>query len=431
MAFDQTAAQAILKETFTDKAIQKLINDENVNFLWRRLAKKQRNMINASKGVHNPFGKSFSIPIHTDENETISNSLTTAETKAATSGQGGEQVFKTFEVSPVVLYAAAGVSGVTASTADGRDDGSFIDAMKTEYEGAVRGMGRHMGVGAHRAGYAEVGQIAAGSTVTTTTIDIRAGDRANIRIGMDLRANGTSLTTVVRSGTFRVTQTALLSSGNVRLTLSGDPSAVSWAAGDFLFNANIVSTANPKIRTTHLGLAAYNPVTAPAGGTTIHGVDISTNYRLSGLRNVATDFTDPLEAVNSLLLDMVTEGQKPNLLIANQEVWKTLFDLIPQSSLFKGDQGQGITGFETVKFFAPGVGAIELALDPQAEPGEVRAVDERRVFWAYNKELVHVIDEDGLFFRKLTGDNFGCALRSIAALCCDNPLGLGVTSAVA
>jgi hypothetical protein len=420
MAFNQANGAAVLKTTFTDKAVQSLVA-ESTNFaLWQILQKKQKGLSSA----RNKWGKAFVIPQLLFENRTRSTSLATAETKSATSGEGGERTYGKFEIEPIVMYSAATVSGVAAETADGRDEAAFIDAMKTELEGAMRGMADGFARDVYGAGYGELGQIKAGSTVTSTTIVVPTGDLHKYQKGDDLVA-GSTLADGLRSATSRrITGVA----GDGTLTLSGSPAALSWAAGDYLFNANVttLSTSSARAKTSFSGLAAYNPVTAPTSGYTVHGLDLSTDWRLGGVRVNAADHTTTLDAVSQLVLDLKNQGSKTSHLLCNPVDWQKVMVQLPDQNIFKSEQGKGNIGYESVRVMIPGGGTCELVSDTQADIGQIRAINDKHLYWVYNRELIHIIDNDGLTFRKVSGDNFTVGIRSIMGLACDKSNTLGV-----
>lgn len=419
MGFNATTGAAILKETYTPRAVEKLTAAAAKFSLWALLDKKERKLV---KGA---FGKQFVIPMHVNDTEAVGASIATAETKSGTTSQGGEVEYKAFAVTPNKFYGSAKVDGADALMADGNDDGSFIDAMKTEMDSVMRSMARRFAIAAHGAGYGEVGKIKAGSSVTTTTIVVRKADRRKFRKGMDLVA-GLTLTGALRSATSRRI-TNIASDGT--LTLSGDPSALSWTAGDWLFAADTVDTVNnPKNRTTFTGLAAYNPVTAPTSPTTLHGVDIGSDWRLGGMRTSMNDgYADILEGLQALLIEMDAEGEQPTHAVCNTEIWTKIVALLPDQTVYKTGVGEGNVGFDTVKLRGPS-GVVELVSDPTCDYGEVRVFNTAHLFWAYSgPALIHIIDEDGNTFRKVASqDAFTVQLRSLIALCCDKPNSLGV-----
>lgn len=415
--FNQTTGAAILKETYTPRRVEKLTAEANRFSLWALLDKREHKLV---KGA---FGKQFIIPLHVNDSESVGVSISTAETKSATTGEGGEVEYKAFTVTPVKYYGSAKVDGSDATMADGNDMGSFLDATKAEMDSVMRTMSRRFAIFAHGAGYGELGKIKAGSSVTSTTIVVRKGDRRKFRKGMSIRVSGTSLTTVVRSGTGRITNIA--SDGT--LTLTGvDPSASSWAAGDFIFHES-VSTANPKVRTTITGLAAYNPETEPSSPTTLHGLDIGSDWRLGGMRVNAADYSDVLEGLKALMVEMDAEGEVPTHAICNTEDWVKVVALLPDQTVYKTSVGEGSVGFDTVKVRCPS-GTVELVSDPTAEVGAIRCFNKQHLFWAYNGDaIINIINEDGNTWRKVAGeDAFSVQLRAILALCCDKPNSLGV-----
>lgn len=420
MAADVTAATAVLKTVFTPKMIEKLVLDESKWPLWSILEKRKADAV---KGA---FGLKFVIPMHLNDTQAVGSDLSANETKAATSGQGGEIEYKAFEVTPTVYYGAAKVSGISMSYADGNDKGSFVDQLAEEMKGAMRSMANRFAIYAYGAGYGTLGKIS--GAPTSTTVKVRRGDRRKFRKGMDLVAGLTEAGAVRSATSIRVTKIA--SDGT--LTLSADPTALSWADGDFLFAKSDHDLTGAGIRKVITGLGAYNPTTEPATTTTLHGVDISTDWRLSGMRIASGTGADILEDVKLLAVELDAEGEAPTHAVANTEVWNKIVALLPDETVFKTTVGDGTIGYETVKIRCPS-GVVELLSDPSADPTELRMFNIKYLFWAYNGDaFINTIDEDGNMIRKVSGeDAFGVAFRAIIALCCDKPNSLGVLTGIA
>ncbi len=417
--FNQTTGAAILKTTFTPRAVQALTAEASKFSLWALLDKKEMKLV---KGA---FGSTFTIPIQLDDTEAVGTTLAAARAKSTTTGIGGEVTYRAFAVSPIKFYGSAVVDGADATMADGDDGGSFLDATKKEMTSVMKTMSRHFAVYSHGSGYSEVGKIKAGSSVTSTTIVVRRGDRRKLRIGMDLVAGATLAGTLISNTPLRIT--GLASDGTV--TLSASPSALSWVAGSYLFNANARSTS-ANTRTIFTGLAAYNPVVEPSSTTTIHGVDINANFRLSGMRVKMSDLatgSTVLDGLKALMVEMDAEGEPPTHAICNTEEWQKVVALLPDQTVYKTATGEGTVGFDTVKVRGPG-GVVELICDPTAEPDEIRVINKAHLFWAYNGDaLINIINEDGNTWRQIAGaDQFEVQMRSILALCCDKPNSLGV-----
>jgi hypothetical protein len=420
--FDPTAAAAVLKTTFTPKRINSMTPESGQYPLWKLLSKKQKDAV---KGA---FGLKFIIPIKTNTSQAVSTSATDAETTAAaastTAGSAAE--YKAFEVQARVYYGAYAVDGVTSLTADGRDQGSFVDALAESAKDIMESMMVRYAIYAHGAGYAEMGKVKTGSSVSATQFTIRRGDRRKIRKGMKLFFSAT------QTGTLRTNTPALVTkvTSTGLTTVSGvDISAAGVAADDFIFAADARSTS-ANTPTVITGLAAYNPVTEPSTTTILHGLDISTDWRLSGMRVAYADYGNILEAIYALAMELADEGSPPTHALANTEVWNQVVDLLPDQSVYKSGVGEGSVGFDTVKVRTP-AGTVELVNDTTCVDGEIRMFSSEHLFWAYaGPSVIHPMNQDGLEVRKLTGDTWGGGLRSVVALCCDKPNSLGILTGI-
>ncbi len=409
MGIDATAVAAVIKDVFTPRMIQSLITENSEWALWNILDKRSQKLGGA-------FGNHFIIPFQSNDNQAVGASISAAETKSATSGQGGEVEYKGFQVLPKVYYGSAQVNGVTSLEVDGRDQGSFIDALAEDMKSNMRTMGKRFAIYSHGDGTAILGNIS--GSPTSTTVKVRVGDKRKFSRGMDLVGIDPVALTVRSATSRRITKIA--SDGT--LTLSGSPTALGWLDGDALA---CVDDFNSVIT----GLGSYNPIVEPTTTTTLHGVDISTDYKLSGMRVKLANYADGLQALKGLAMDMGAEGAFPTDAIANPVVWDALSSLLPDQTPFKTGLGEGSVGFETIRVRTPS-GTFNLLSDPSADPTVIRCINSKYLFWAYaGPSIIHPINNDGNVLRKIAGqDAFGTQLRAVVALCCDKTNSLGVVT---
>lgn len=404
---DSAAVTSVIKDTFTPRQIQSICTSHKEWALWNLLDKRAAKL----GGV---FGRQFIVPFKTNDSQAVGSSISAAETKAATSAQGGEVEFKGFAISPTIYYGASKVDGVVNLEVDGRDQGSFIDALTEDTESVLATMGKRYAIYAHGNGSAVVGIIS--GSPTSTTIKVRAGDKRKLARGMDLVGVDPATGTVRSATSRRITKMG--SDGTC--TLSGSPVALGWVDGDWV--APVDDYGN-----VITGLAKYNPVVEPTTTTLVHGLDISTDYKFSGMRASVSAYPDALEALIGLASECGQEGAFPTHAIANPVVWQSLRSLLPDQNSFKSGMGEGSVGYETIKVRTP-EGVFDLLSDPAADPTVVRTLNEKYLFWLYaGPSIIHPINEDGNLLRKISGqDAFGIQWRSIVALACDKPNSLGV-----
>lgn len=413
MGFDITAAEKVLKIHYA-RSLKSLLYDVDKYPLWNLLDKRSGQL------VKNAFGSAFYIPFELEETQAVSaGTPAAAETKAATSGQGGEPTYKGFSVTPKFLYSAGKVTGAAILQTNG-DTNAFIDALVATTNSALRTVKKRLAMHAHGSGKAELGVLTA-DPGTGTTFNVGRGTRRRIKVGMDVVFRATVAGADRAGGSRRVT--AVASNGDCTVSAAMDAAV---ASGDFVILAN-ESTASSATHDVIAGLDAWNPVVEPTSGDSFFGVDRSTDYRLAGIRLIASDFSNVRDGLIELAMEMDAEQCTPKLGVANPVNWAALAKLQEASRDYNDKNTDATMGFGSLTVHAP-CGPIKIVSDPTAPLGRIRILDPRHVFWTYaGPGLVHFIEEDGNLIRKVSGeDAFTVQVRSAANLVCDAPNAIGV-----
>lgn len=418
MALDITAATAALKVHYA-RTIKSLIPDHKKYPLYSLLAKKKGKLVSGA------FGASFVVPILSDEQQAISAaSPSAAETKAATSSQGGERVYKAFTVTPKFLYSAGKVTGAAIIQTEG-DTNAFIDAMAEQIDGAVQSLGGRIAMHLHGSGKGEIGKLTA-DPGTGTTITLARGAKRRLRVGMDVVFRAT-LTGADRAGGSRRI-TGVNSDGTATVSAAMDAAV---ASGDWviLVNESTASTATPDVLS---GLEGWNPETEPTAGDSFFGVDRSTNYRLAGQRLDAATFSNVRDGLIELAMEMDAEGANVKLGVANPVDWAKVAKLQEANRDYNNDFNKAFIGFQTCAIASPS-GTFPLVSDPSAPVGKIRLLDTDHVYLIHSgDDLVHLVQEDGNLIRKVAGeDAFTVLVRSCANMVVDKGSAVGLLYGVA
>ena len=413
MGLDITAADKVLKIHYA-RSLKSLLFDIDKYPLWNTLDKR------AGTLVKNAFGSAFYVPFRLEDNQSVSaGTPAAAETKAATSGEGGEPTYRAFSVTPKFLYSAGVVSGPAIVQTNG-DTNAFVDALVETTDSALRTVKSRLALHAHGSGFAELGVLTADPGVTTV-FSVGRGVKRRIKVGMDVVFAAT-LTGALRAGGSRRV-TAVASNGDITVSAAMDAAV---ASGDFVLLAN-EHTASSTTPTVISGLDAWNPVTEPAAAESFFGVDRSVDYRLGGIRLLASDFTNVREGLIELAMEMDAEQMTPKLGYANPLNWAALAKLQEGTRDIIDGNTDATMGFGTLTVHAP-CGPIKIMSDPTAPLGRIRILDPKHVYWAYaGPGLVHFVEEDGNMIRKVSGqDAFMVEVRSAANIVCDAPNAIGV-----
>lgn len=242
------------------------------------------------------FGSVFESALQYDDPEATGFSFAKAQAAAATAAGSSKKV--KFLVPPVTNYQFARVAGVMADRAPGGAQ-SFVNEMANEWKSAMRRAHLELAV------LFFSGQTGARSQIVTVSaspayVTVTPGTLTRYRVGMNLVASEQDGTGSLRSST-ALTVTGVDPDTN-KLTLSGSPSSLSWAAGDRLYiDGDFVADTATKPS----GLGGWVPAAAP--NDTWMGVSRTPGlWQLHGLRYNATGAATIKEA----LLRAVAKGSE-------------------------------------------------------------------------------------------------------------------------
>ena len=286
--FDQTAANAALKELYDGQVVENLVYQDNP--LWAMLPK------NTDFG-----GKYKPVPIQSGVSQGRSAVFANAQ------GNQSAGLISSFLLTRVADYSIATIDNQTMLAMKG-DKMAFLEGTKFVIDGAIRSLANSIAGAIFRTGTGSVGAV---STISTGVILLtNPADIVQFEVNMVLQANATDggtpraalgyVTKVDRSaGALTVSATGL---GGAAGTPTG------WTVADFLLVQGDVN-AKPK------GLAAWLPTVAPTAGDNFFGVDRSADTnRLAGIR-----YDGSSQSIEECVIDatalLAREGGRPDKMI--------------------------------------------------------------------------------------------------------------------
>ena len=268
-----TSFDAALKTLYTDQAVQNMVYKNNP---LMALVPKYEQFL----------GRNLQIPLIYGNPQGRSHSFARAQVRGLVTSSN----LKAFFLTRVNDYSIATIDNETLLSSKG-DAGAFLEAATLEINGAINSLTRSAAIAQYKSGYGEIGQIAAGSSVSGLTLTLSVPqDVTNFEVGMELdtfatltgatKGYGTSGNGLIITGVNR--SSGVLTFGfNVNDATNGIPTI---AAGDFLaVRGDHVAGATSLTKIA--GLEAWLPSTAPTTGDSFFGVDRSSDVtRLSGQR---------------------------------------------------------------------------------------------------------------------------------------------------
>lgn len=369
---------------------------------------------------------------------------------------------ESFLISATTVYNIATIAGLTIALSKGAGARSFLDATRAEIDAKYEGTANFIAAGLYGDGSYTSGQIgsvtvAAGKNVATVQLaDITSVVNFEKKFLWEFRATsgGTLITdaganggsgAIGSSASGQVVFTSIdRQSGQVVFSGTATTDFSNLAAGQYInvsgnsglgTAASTISTTNNKAQSIY-GLGAINPVTAPTPGTTLWGVDISTDTRLSGLRFDARN--KPVkEGILGALSTMWREGARPDKVFVNAESW---------SALLKGYEGQSVVfhnevpvgkaggrvyhvGFDGIKMAYPN-GFVEVYADPWCPGKTARILQMENICLESAGPAPQVTrGPDGLEFLRVPasqGDAFEVRFHAYCQMSCNAPGHLGV-----
>lgn len=407
MATTRQTANAILKIHYAQNEAQIILEDPKNKLypFFGMLSKKQGNFVKSA------FGASFFQPVKTNDGQAISYDYATAATQDASANN--DPTYLGFTVTGAPKYKLNSVDGLAIITSKGKEH-AFVDLGAEALKEAVRGLRWELAAMSFKTGTGSRFQILA---VDSTSITVSQPD-ALVRVWpkMELVAAAADGTGSLRSATARRVTAVNPESGVV--TLSGDPTALGWAVGDYVYRqGDFVASTVTALR----GPGAWIPIVAPGPSDDFFGVNRYSDWRLHGLRYDASrssNFKDAIIdacALGSSAGSVFTHGFANPLDFAKLE---KLIDGQKHISI-QGEYGIGFDGIRVMTAF----GATPILPDASVPLGACWMLNMETWSGLYAGDgFIHVADEDGnVILRRDGSDQYQVRARTFSQESCESP----------
>ena len=335
MALDMSSFNAALKQLYSDQVVQNLVYSDNP---FLAMVKKDEQF----------YGANFPQPLIYANPTGRSASFANAQANVTSSK------LKSFILTRVQDYAVATISNEVL-LASQSDKGAFIQAAKTEIDGALNAVSRSLASGLYRSG---TGSLASASAISSAVITLtNPDDVVGFEVGMICQMAATDGGTP-RTGTIQlvgVDRNAGTITASAAVT-SGISAAV---AGDFIL---VQGDSNAKVS----GLAAW----LPFGGVTstpFFGVDrTADSIRLGGVwQDGSAKPTE--EALIDGVVRIAREGGKPDMAFMSYGDFGKLEKALGAKIQYV-DLKQGDVGFRGIMLSSP-TGMIKVIPDLNCPTG--------------------------------------------------------------
>ncbi|OAS19249.1 phage major capsid protein [Paenibacillus oryzisoli] len=234
MAFDLTAASAVLKEDYLGPVREQLNND---NYVIQKLVEKKQEAT----------GKEFYVPLHIGRNNGVG-----YRSEGAALPSAGNQKYKQSTANVKYLYGQIEITGPTIK-AMRNDKGAFIRALDSEMKGLLRDLKDQRARALFGDGTGRLATFAVNTTVNTLTVN----QIKYFQVGMliDIVNNSNVVTVTGR-------QITAIDTTNKTITING--AALTTAATDYAVvtgDLNVEAMGLGGIMNPALTLQAINPAT--------------------------------------------------------------------------------------------------------------------------------------------------------------------------
>jgi len=321
--FDQTAADAMLKEMYDVPAMQDLAYSDRPFMA----------LVNKRGGEG---GNGVKIPL------TISTSQGFAPTLAQAQAVLAAQDMEAFTVTPVTLLSVARLAGITLEAAMSSKQ-AFAKSAKVVIDAAIKRLANGVSSGLFRDGAGTIATISTIGTVGTGIIQL-TNVEDSVQFERDQALQAVSGSTV-RATAYVIAVDRDLGRVTVANTLGGaaaNPSG--WTANDLLVTAG---TKDLQVK----GLAAW--LTTSSVATSFFGVDRSKDkVRLSGLY-VDGSALSVKDALITAISRLAREGGKPSHCFLNFESYVQLAQDLQSNVIYTDLEGPGKISFSGFRFQGP------------------------------------------------------------------------------
>lgn len=295
---NMTAANAVLKELYTDQVLQMMVYKDNPAM--------------ALMPKNTDFGGKYKpIPIIIGTSQGNSNTFANAQANQTAAN------LQSFLLTSTSDYAIAQIDNRTMLSAK-TDKMAFIQTAKVLVDGAIR-------AATNRAAFAifgdGTGTIGAISTISSGVITLsQAGSVTQFEVNQTLKAGTTSGGTQHAAKGYVIAVNRGAGTVTVSTTLGGTAATpTNWTNSDSL-------TTDGDLNAKMSGFQAWLPATAPTSGDSFYGVNRSTDVtRLGGIRYSGATTGETLEeTIISASALVAREGGRPNKLITNFATYAAL-----------------------------------------------------------------------------------------------------------
>jgi hypothetical protein len=395
-SFDMTAANAGLKELYTQDAVEALLYNK-APFL--ALVAKDTDF----------EGENLKVPIIIGDSQGTSAVFTTAQANQTAA------VMRAFLLTRTSYYSVATLDRQTM-LATRSNMGAFLRASKLVIDRSLHAAKRVLASSIYRSGTGSIGRVSGSLSSGVITL-ASPSDVVNFEYNQTLQANATDgggtpraalgyVVAVNRSaGTVTVSTT--------RGAAGANPSG--WGDGDYLL---IEGNNNAMIS----GLAAWIPTTAPSTSDSFFGVNRSTDpTRLAGQRYDASAMSIE-EGLTNALMELGREGGAPDYCFTNFSTYAALQNSLGSKVVYTKLEGPARVVFEGIKFTGPnGTVTVVPDLNCPANRAYLLQLDT----WKLGSLLAapHIVDDlgDGTWLRVANADAGEVRIAQYANLCCHAP----------
>lgn len=399
ITMDQTAFAAALKQLYKEPSINNLVYKNNVALA---LLKKGEDF----------YGEVEKYPVLYSNPQGASSSFSSALANKQASA------LQAFLLQRVSDYATANIAGETIE-ASRNNAGAFMSALKTEMDGAFQIFGIRNGAALFRSGTGSIGQISAGSNVTTATITLaNPADAVNFFVGQTLQAAATDggaplAGTVILTGVNR---------SNGQLTASGN-----WDVGIPTIAVNYFLLTNGDSNAKMSGFSSWIPMSPTVSATPFFGVNRSVDKNfLAGVYVNAVG--SPIEEG---LIDGATQvavnGGAPDIIIMNPLRYADLVKSLGSKVMYTNvESPDGFFSFTGLEMHGPS-GSIKVVSDRNCQTDRAFVMTWDTWEMRSLNKMPHILGLDGLdFLRQGTSDGYEIRVGGYFQLKCKAPGSNGV-----
>jgi hypothetical protein len=355
------------------------------------------------------FGESYAYQLTTSN---VQNVGTDAQAFAGTGSVKGVR----FTVEPRIKYGGVLIDG--ASLARCGSAGAIVDLMKLNLDSGQEELLDSTSFDLFRDGTGVRGRRS-GALINTNTIQLETvSDVINFPVGMKVGAAAAADGTTPRTGSAEVTA---VDEELGQVTVDNAAGISGFIANDYLFRYSESAAALTCVE----GFLSCIPQTP---SSSFRGVNQTLDAtRRAGSRLAATG--DTKADIGRLSIKSYTAGKKVNSGVLNpMDLWDVSQDASVQQVHMEG--GSADLGFDVLRVAVPGVGKIDLSVDPRCPLGKSWVGDmmtDSQPYLAHTDAIPHVLDADSLqALRHATSNALQARLAVMGNVCFPNPVAWGI-----